>query len=148
MPTPRADDLRLLQLLRGASDVSDGTRVLEVGTGTGWNAGLLAHRLGNGNVVSVEIAPAVAASASAALTRAGLGPRLIEGDGREGWPPGAPYDRVIVTAGVRSFPAAWLEQTRPGGIVLAPWGTHYSNQGALVRLTVGADGRGAGPFLT
>ncbi|MEV4976544.1 methyltransferase domain-containing protein [Streptomyces scopuliridis] len=128
-------------------DVSDGTRVLEVGTGTGWNAGLLAHRLGSGNVVSVEIAPEVAASASAALNRAGLGPRLIEGDGREGWPPGAPYDRVIVTAGVRTFPAKWLEQTRPGGIILAPWGTHYSNQDALVRLTVGEDGRGTGPFL-
>ncbi|MFE7568681.1 methyltransferase domain-containing protein [Streptomyces sp. NPDC057539] len=128
-------------------DVGDGTRVLEVGTGTGWNAGLLAHRLGNGNVVSVEIDPAVAASASAALTRAGLGPRLVEGDGREGWPIGAPYDRVIVTAGVRSFPAKWLEQTRPGGIILAPWGTHYSNQDALVRLTVGEDGRGVGSFL-
>ncbi|MFE4372851.1 methyltransferase domain-containing protein [Streptomyces sp. NPDC056835] len=128
-------------------DVDDGTRVLEVGTGTGWNAGLLAHRLGNGNVVSVEIDPAVAASASAALTRAGLGPRLVEGDGREGWPIGAPYDRVIVTAGVRNFPAKWLEQTRPGGIILAPWGTHYSNQDALVRLTVGEDGCGVGPFL-
>ncbi|MFE2635929.1 protein-L-isoaspartate(D-aspartate) O-methyltransferase [Streptomyces scopuliridis] len=150
-------------------DVRDGTRVLEVGTGTGWNAGLLAHRLGSGsgsgsgsgrgrgrgsgngnghgNVVSVEIDPAVAASASDALARAGLGPRLVEGDGREGWPPGAPYDRLIVTAGVRRFPAEWLEQTRPGGIILAPWGTHYSNQDALVRLTVGEDREGAGPFL-
>ncbi|MEV6421336.1 methyltransferase domain-containing protein [Streptomyces sp. NPDC051662] len=128
-------------------ELSDGMRALEVGTGTGWNAGLLAHRLGNGNVVSVEIDPAVAASASAALTRAGLGPRLIEGDGREGWPLGAPYDRVIVTAGVRNFPAKWLEQTRPGGIILAPWGTHYSHQDGLVRLAVGEDGRAVGPFL-
>ncbi|AXG80360.1 methyltransferase domain-containing protein [Streptomyces paludis] len=129
-------------------DVRDGMRVLEVGTGTGWNAGLLAHRLGGENVVSVEIDPAVAARASAALKRAGLDPLVIEGDGRDGWAPGAPYDRVIATAGVRDLPPRWLEQTRPGGIVLAPWGTHYSNQDAVVRLTVGEDGRAHGPFLS
>lgn len=140
MPSVVASMLRDLEL-------SDGMRVLEVGTGTGWNAGLLAHRLGSGNVVSVEIDATVAAGALGALTRAGLGPRVVEGDGREGWPPGAPYDRVIVMAGVRSIPTQWLEQTRPGGIILAPWGTHYSNQDALVRLTVGEDGRGVGPFL-
>ncbi|MFF3750968.1 methyltransferase domain-containing protein [Streptomyces sp. NPDC002018] len=128
-------------------DVSDGMRVLEVGTGTGWNAGLLAHRLGGENVVSVEIDPAVAGRAADTLTRAGLGPRLVEGDGRDGWAPGAPYDRVIVTAGVRVLPPSWLAQTRPGGTILAPWGTHYSNQDALVRLTVGEDGRAVGPFL-
>lgn len=128
-------------------EVSDGMRVLEVGTGTGWNAGLLAHRLGGEHVASVEIDPAVAAHASAALARAGLSPRLVVGDGRDGWAPGAPYDRVIATAGVRIIPPRWLEQTRPGGIILAPWGTHYSNQDALVRLTVGEDGRATGPFL-
>ncbi|MYZ35447.1 MULTISPECIES: methyltransferase domain-containing protein [unclassified Streptomyces] len=128
-------------------DVSDGMRVLEVGTGTGWNAGLLAHRLGGANVVSVEIDPAVAARASDALTRAGLTPLVVEGDGRDGWAAGAPYDRVIATAGVRALPPRWLEQTRPGGTILAPWGTHYSNQDALVRLTVGEDGRAVGPFL-
>ncbi|WP_405798115.1 methyltransferase domain-containing protein [Streptomyces sp. NBC_01506] len=128
-------------------DVSDGTRVLEVGTGTGWNAGLLAHRLGSDQVVSVEIDATVAARASDALARAELNPRVVVGEGADGWPAGAPYDRVIVTAGVRRLPAAWLEQTRPGGIILAPWGTHYSNQDALVRLTVNEDGRAAGPFL-
>ncbi|MEV0039435.1 methyltransferase domain-containing protein [Streptomyces sp. NPDC050804] len=131
----------------GDLEVSEGMRVLEVGTGTGWNAGLLAHRLGGENVVSVEIDPAVAARASNALKRAGLTPLVIEGDGRDGWAPGAPYDRVIVTAGVRVIPPRWLEQTRPGGVILAPWGTHYSNQDALVRLTVGEDGRAVGPFL-
>ncbi|MFE4829692.1 methyltransferase domain-containing protein [Streptomyces sp. NPDC056672] len=128
-------------------DVSDGMRVLEVGTGTGWNAGLLAHRLGGENVVSVEIDPAVAARASNALKRAGLTPLVVEGDGRDGWAPGAPYDRLIVTAGVRVIPPRWLEQTRPGGVILAPWGTHYTHQDGLVRLTVGEDGRAAGPFL-
>ncbi|MFE9610180.1 methyltransferase domain-containing protein [Streptomyces sp. NPDC006012] len=128
-------------------DVNDGMRVLEIGTGTGWNAGLLTRRLGDGNVVSVEIDAAVAARARAALQRAGLGPEVVHGDGRDGWPAGAPYDRVIVTAGVRAVPSAWLAQTRPGGIVLAPWGTHYSDQDALVRLTVDEDGQASGRFL-
>ncbi|MGW8574737.1 methyltransferase domain-containing protein [Streptomyces niveus] len=128
-------------------DVSDGTRVLEIGTGTGWNAALLAHRLGSGNVVSVEIDAEVVARARAALGRVGLGPEVIHGDGRDGWAGSAPYDRVIATAGVRDLPPRWLEQTRPGGVVLAPWGTHYSDQDALVRLTVGDDGGASGPFL-
>lgn len=135
-------------------DVRDGMRVLEIGTGTGWNAGLLAHRLGGSHVVSVEIDPAVVTHARAALARAGLNPEVIHGDGaRDGGPGSAPYDRVIATAGVRALPPRWLEQTRPGGIVLAPWGTHYSDQDALVRLTVrddGGDGGGggaSGPFL-
>lgn len=121
--------------------------VLEIGTGTGWNAGLLAHRLGSGNVVSVEIDPAVAKQARDALERAGLSPEAVHGDGVEGWPDGALYDRVIATAGIRAVPPSWLEQSRPGGIILAPWGTHYSEQDALVRLTVGDDGRASGPFL-
>ncbi|MBD0737870.1 methyltransferase domain-containing protein [Streptomyces sp. CBMA29] len=128
-------------------DVRDGMRVLEVGTGTGWNAGLLAHRLGDENVVSVEIDPEVADRARKALRRAGLEPEVVCADGTDGWPGGAPYDRVIVTAGVRALPPRWLAQTRPGGLILAPWGTHYSDQDALVRLTVGEDGRASGPFL-
>ncbi|MFD8547495.1 methyltransferase domain-containing protein [Streptomyces sp. NPDC059649] len=128
-------------------DVTDGMRVLEIGTGTGWNAGLLAHRLGGSNVVSVEIDATVAERARAALKRAGLSPEVIHGDGRAGWSAGAPYDRVIVTAGVRGIPSDWLEQTGPGGIILAPWGTHYTDQDALVRLSVREDGSASGPFL-
>ncbi|MFD3522574.1 methyltransferase domain-containing protein [Streptomyces sp. NPDC058653] len=147
VPTSSASMPSVVAAMLRDLDVSDGTRVLEIGTGTGWNAALLAHRLGSGNVVSVEIDAAVAERARGALTRAGLRPEVVQGDGGEGWPDGAPYDRVIVTAGVRAVPPRWLEQTRPGGIILAPWGTHYSDQDALVRLTVGEDGRASGPFL-
>ncbi|MFI2029907.1 methyltransferase domain-containing protein [Streptomyces buecherae] len=128
-------------------DVREGMRALEVGTGTGWNAGLLAHRLGGDQVVSVEIDAAVTERARTALARAGLDPEVVHGDGARGWPKGAPYDRVIVTAGVRTVPPGWLEQARPGGVILTPWGTHYSDQDALLRLTVREDGSAAGPFL-
>ncbi len=126
---------------------SPDARVLEIGTGTGWNAGLLSARLGGRNVVTIEVDPSVAAGAREALKRVGLFPEVVCGDGLDGWPDGAPYDRVIATAGVREVPSAWREQTCPGGLILAPWGTHYSAEDALVRLTVAEDGSASGPFL-
>ena len=71
---------------------------------------------------------------------------MVTGDGFTGHRAGAPYDRIIVTCGVREIPHAWVEQVRPGGVILTPWGTHYSHQDALVRLTVGADGTASGRF--
>ncbi|SFF63276.1 Protein-L-isoaspartate(D-aspartate) O-methyltransferase (PCMT) [Actinacidiphila alni] len=126
-------------------DVRDGQAVLEIGTGTGWNAGLLAHRLGGARVTTVEVDAAVAEAARDALRRAGLGPTVVTGDGRDGYRPGAPYDRVIATCGVREIPYAWVEQTALGGIVVAPWGTPYGNGDAVVRLVV-ADGTASGRF--
>ncbi|MGP4110166.1 methyltransferase domain-containing protein [Streptomyces sp. 4N509B] len=134
-------------------DVEPGMRVLEVGTGTGWNAALLAHRLGEENVVTVEVDPDVAEQARANLAnlanpkRVRAAPRVVTGDGFEGWPDGAPYDRVIVTCGMRRIPAAWIEQTRPGGVILVPWGTRYVAHDALARLTVRSDGTASGRLL-
>ncbi|WP_232792497.1 methyltransferase domain-containing protein [Actinacidiphila yeochonensis] len=125
--------------------VEPGRRVLEVGTGTGWNAALLCHRLGDANVTSVEVDPVVAARARAALDRAGYRPALVVGDGFAGHPAGAPYDRVVATCGLREIPYAWVAQTAPGGLVVAPWGTHFDNGDAVVRLEV-ADGRAEGRF--
>lgn len=129
-------------------DVREGMRVLEVGTGSGWNAGLLAHRLGGVNVTTVEVDPVVAEAARAALDRAGLRPTVITGDGLLGHLPHAPYDRVVATAGLRRIPHAWIRQTVPGGVVLAPWGTHYGNTDALVRLVVSEDGTTAAGHFT
>ncbi|WP_461031846.1 methyltransferase domain-containing protein [Streptomyces mayteni] len=128
-------------------DVAPGHRVLEIGTGTGWNAALLAHRLGEENVTTVEIDGTVAEAAERALSRAGLRPRVLTGDGALGAPGSGLFDRVIATCGVREIPQEWLRQVRPGGLVLIPWGTHYSNADALLRLTVGDDGSASGPFL-
>lgn len=133
-------------MLEAAAPVP-GMRVLEIGTGTGWTAGLLARRLGAGAVTTVEVDDAVAAAARAALDAAGLRPRVVTGDGLAGVPDGAPYDRLISTVGVRDIPAAWPAQVRPGGLLVAPWGTHYSNADVLVVLTVAGDGTASGPFL-
>ncbi|GAA1542983.1 methyltransferase domain-containing protein [Actinomadura kijaniata] len=117
-------------------------RVLEVGTGTGWTAGLLAWRVGERNVVSVEIDPELSRRAADNLRAAGLAPRLVVGDGAEGFAEGAPYDRVHVTCGVERVPRAWLEQTRPGGVIVMPWSPAWG-MGHVARLTV-ADGTAVG----
>ncbi len=129
-------------------DLAEGMSVLEIGTGTGWTAGLMAHRLGDTAVTSIEVDPAVADRARAALEGAGLRPRVLTGDGLLGHPGGAPYDRVVATCGMRRIPYAWVEQTAPGGLIVAPWGTHYANRDTVVRLTVAPDGRGASGRFT
>ncbi len=130
-----------------ALQVEPGMRVLESGTGTGYNAALLAHRLGAPNIVSVEIDPAVAEHARHALAAAGFGPvSVITGDGTDGYPPRAPYDRVISTAAAAEVPHAWVAQTRPGGLVLTPWGTAYY-PGGLLALTVDRDGTASGRIV-
>ncbi|MEC4017767.1 methyltransferase domain-containing protein [Streptomyces sp. H27-D2] len=129
-------------------DVRAGNTAMEIGTGTGWNAALLAHRLGAENVVTVEVDEAVAASARAALERFGLPVRVVHGDGFLGYPAGAPYDRIIATCGLRSIPFAWVQQSRPGGVIVAPWGTHYSHQDAVARLVVSRDGESASGVFT
>ncbi|MDT3395418.1 rRNA adenine N-6-methyltransferase family protein [Streptomyces sp. B1866] len=123
-------------------DVADGHRVLEIGTGTGWTAGLLAARLGGRQVTTIEIDPRLAAAAQARLAGLGLRPRVVTGDGMLGDPDGAPYDRVHATAAVRRVPRAWIEQTAPGGVIVVPFGTPYCN-GALLRLVVAEDGKSA-----
>ncbi|WP_231335486.1 methyltransferase domain-containing protein [Actinomadura graeca] len=130
----------------GHLQLEAGMRVLEIGTGTGWNAALLARVAGERNVVSVEVDGGLAERARKALAEAGLSPLVVTGDGAEGHARGAPYDRVIATASAQTVPYSWVAQTRPGGIILAPWGNAYDN-GALVRLTVDAHGAAYGPFV-
>ncbi|MFC4911744.1 methyltransferase domain-containing protein [Actinomadura gamaensis] len=125
-------------------DPQDGEVVLEIGTGTGWTAGLLATRVGARNVISVEVDPNVATFARANLSSVGLDPDVVVGDGALGYPARAPYDRVHVSCGVTRIPYAWVEQTRPGGVIVLPWMPGWQT-GHLARLTV-EDGVASGRF--
>ena len=129
-----------------ALSVEPGNRVLEIGTGTGWNAALLSHRLGAENVVTVEVDEASARDARARLGAAGFVPLAVVGDGAKGYPEGAPYDRVVATCSIGSVPREWIEQTKPGGVIVAPWGPTYGGE-AVARLTVAEDGTASGPFV-
>ena len=102
-------------------DLRPGQRVLEVGAGTGYNAALLAKLVGaRGQVITVELDPATARGSRRALASVKARAKVVRGDGREGWPPGAPYDRIIVTASTPTVPAAWHEQLAEGGLLELP----------------------------
>ncbi|MGI5349749.1 hypothetical protein ACQEU8_16360 [Streptomyces sp. CA-250714] len=132
----------LVARMLGHLDVRDsGQSVLEIGSG--WTTGLLCARVGASHVVSVEIDPEVAERARRALAALGHSPVLVVGDGTRGFLERAPYDRVSSTAAVRRVPYAWVEQCKPGGVVVTPWGTSFCNAG-LLKLRVG-EGVDAGP---
>ncbi|MEU7524270.1 methyltransferase domain-containing protein [Saccharothrix sp. NPDC042600] len=106
--------VRMLELL----DIHDGHRVLEIGTGTGYNAALLAHRLGDDHVHSIDIDPTLVDTARTRLAAIGRRPRLAARDGVQGWLDHAPYDRIIATCAVSRVPWTWAEQVTPGALLL------------------------------
>uniref|UniRef100_UPI003F4948D3 methyltransferase domain-containing protein n=1 Tax=Amycolatopsis sp. CA-096443 TaxID=3239919 RepID=UPI003F4948D3 len=132
---------RMLETL----DVRDGHRVLEIGTGTGWNAGLLCHRLGAASVFSVDIEPDLVETARTRLAGLGYRPVLAVADGSGGLAAHAPYDRLIATCAVPAIPWAWVEQTRVGGVILADLKAGQ-DAGNLVRLTRTGPDRAEGRF--
>lgn len=107
----------MLELL----DARPGNRVLEIGTGTGYNAALLAHIVsGRGRVTTIDIDPQLARDARRALHQGGYRASVKVGDGRHGYPDGAPYDRIIVTACADELASAWIEQLDDGGRLIVP----------------------------
>lgn len=101
---------------------SPGQQVLEIGTGTGYNAALLSFLVGDeGAVVTVELDEDLGERAVAALARAGIGHvQVVIGDGSNGFAAGAPYERVIVTTGAREVSEAWRTQLAEGGRLVTP----------------------------
>ncbi len=101
-----------------------GINVLEVGTGSGWNASLMAHIVGT-DVYTIERLPELVDFARRNLERAGVrNVHVILGDGSMGFPPKAPYDRIIVTAGAPEIPKPLVEQLKLGGKLIIPVGRH------------------------
>jgi methyltransferase of ATP-grasp peptide maturase system len=135
--------VRMLEELQ----VDDRCAVLEIGTGTGYSAALLSERLGSELVTSLEFDPTVARRAAQALGSAGYCPTLAVGDGLDGYDAAAPYDRVVATCSVRHVPAAWIQQTRPGGSILTTLTGWLDASAGLVRLEVTGRGHAEGQFL-
>ncbi|WP_405635191.1 methyltransferase domain-containing protein [Streptomyces sp. NBC_01178] len=113
----------LMALMLDALDVADGHTALEIGTGPGYNAGLLSHRLGEQAVTTVDLDPEITDAARGHLAAAGFHPAVVTGDGARGCPAYAPYDRIIATCTLPSLPSSWPEQCRPGARIIAPLAT-------------------------
>lgn len=122
VPVSSSSQPAIMAIMLEQLDVRSGMRVLEIGAGTGYNAALLQHLVGqHGWVVTIDIDPEVVRWARERLAAAGY-PEVvvIEGDGADGWPAEAPYDRIEVTVGVPDIAPAWVEQLRLGGILVLP----------------------------
>lgn len=118
--------------------VEPGMRVLEIGTGSGYNAALLAELAGAyGRVVTIDIEADLAANAARRLYATGYGSvRIICGDGRNGDPHDAPFDRIIVTASAPSIAPSLFEQLREGGRLVAPIGNSAAQRSIAYERTV------------
>jgi protein-L-isoaspartate O-methyltransferase len=145
VPTSSSSQPAIMAVMLSILDVAPGQRVLEIGTGTGYNAALLCHRLGAANVTTVDIDVDLAAVARERLAECGYTPTCLATDGAEGHPGGAPYDRVLATCAVARIPLPWLTQTTPGGLVVTT--LHRPLGAGLVRITVGEGATGEGRVL-
>ncbi|HEY9374945.1 methyltransferase domain-containing protein [Streptomyces sp.] len=131
----------LMAQMLEALEVRDGDAVLEIGAGSGYNAALLCHRLGDDKVTTVDLDEEITESARQHLAAAGYRPAVITGDGARGCPQRAPFDRIVVTCTLPSVPYAWLAQCRPGARILGPLST------GLILLTVRDAAHAEGRFL-
>lgn len=121
-----------------ALGVKPGERILEIGTGSGYQAAVLAKM--GAEVYSIEIVPDLAAQARERLEKLGLERiHLREGDGSRGWPEAAPFDAIVLTAAPKRVPPDLLSQVRVGGRLLAPVGEREDLQ-ELVLVRRAADG--------
>lgn len=99
-------------------DAHPGHRVLEIGTGTGYNAALLSHALGSEAVVSLDVDENLVDAATRRLRALGYTPHTLTGNGRVGAPDHAPFDRILATCGFDRVPAAWLDQLSEHAVVV------------------------------
>lgn len=105
-------------------DLQEGDKVLEVGTGCGYHAAVVAELVGKkGKVISIEYIPELAEVARANLSALGYDNIvIIVGDGSKGYEPEAPYDKIYVTASAPDIPKPLIEQLKPGGKMVIPVG--------------------------
>jgi protein-L-isoaspartate(D-aspartate) O-methyltransferase len=121
----------IVAAMTAAARVSPGDKVLEVGTGSGYQSAILAQ-LG-AEVTTIERNAALAAAARLRLERLGYAQiTVIEGDGSEGYPPAAPYQAILVTAAAPQTPRPLLEQLGEGGRLVIPVGDQYSQDLELI----------------
>jgi protein-L-isoaspartate(D-aspartate) O-methyltransferase len=104
-------------------DVKDGQKILEIGTGSGWQSAILSYLVGSGSVYSIERHSELVKFAQENLKKLNIGNvHVILGDGSVGYSQAAPYDRIMITAACSEIPLPLIEQLRENGLILAPVG--------------------------
>ncbi len=137
----------MVAIMLEEAELDEGMKVLEVGTGSGYNAALIAEIVAPqgsrnpGHVYTIERIPELAEFAKKNLERAGYADRVtvIVGDGSKGYEPAAPYDRIIVTAAAPDIPRPLIEQLKPNGILLIPVGDRWEQ--VLYKVVKRPDGK-------
>ena len=113
----------MIAIMLEVGRLAQGEQALEVGTGSGYHAALLAQLVGPRNILTIERHESLASRARANLAACGLaGVTVLVGDGSLGYPARAPYDCIMATAGAPRIPEAWTEQLSTGGRIVAPIG--------------------------
>lgn len=139
-----------VMLMTHALELQQGEKVFEIGTGSGYQAAIIAKIIGKGKVITTEVVPELVQFARQNLKKAGIGNVAVhEEDGSNGMPSEALFDKIIITAACREFPKPLLEQLKPEGIIVGPVGTQQEQE--MIRGTKTKDGRleleFLGPFL-
>ena len=145
LPIPAGQTIsapHMVAIMLELAELKQGMNVLEVGTGSGWNAALI-YELVRTDVYTVERIPELVEFARKNLERAGYSGRIhvIHGDGTKGFPPKAPYDRIIVTAGAPRIPRPLIEQLKVGGKLLIPVGSYHLWQELLEVIKIDERGK-------
>ncbi|WP_297516590.1 protein-L-isoaspartate(D-aspartate) O-methyltransferase [Thermococcus sp.] len=134
LPIPAGQTIsapHMVAIMLELAELKPGMNILEIGTGSGWNATLISE-LVKTDVYTVERIPELVEFARRNLERAGAkNVHVIPGDGTLGFPPKAPYDRILVTAGAPDIPKPLVEQLKPGGKLIIPVGSYHLWQDLL-----------------
>ncbi|HOV86936.1 MAG TPA: protein-L-isoaspartate(D-aspartate) O-methyltransferase [Syntrophobacteraceae bacterium] len=121
----------IVALMTDLLEPAPGQKVLEIGTGSGYQAAVLAELVGR--VYSIEIIPELAREAQARIKRLGYGNiEIRQGDGYYGWEDQAPFDGIIVTAAGSHIPPPLVQQLKPGGKMVIPVGGSFMTQQLVV----------------
>ncbi|AIF69323.1 protein-L-isoaspartate O-methyltransferase [Palaeococcus pacificus DY20341] len=128
LPIPAGQTIsapHMVAIMLEIADLKEDMNILEIGAGSGWNAALI-YELVKNDVYTIERIPELVEFARRNLERAGYDRvHVILGDGTKGFPPKAPYDVIIVTAGAPKIPTSLVEQLKVGGKLIIPVGSYH-----------------------
>jgi|SRR3989338_1776596 len=139
-----------VMIMTAALEIKDGEKIFEVGTGSGYQAAILAKLAGSGKVVSTEVIPELVGFARTNLKKAKIkNVDVYEADGSRGFEKEGEFDKIIITAACKEFPQPLLDQLKIGGIIIGPVGS--KDEQIMIKATKLGNGRleleFLGPFL-